>query len=228
MEWAMRIRAITLILLCFWVITGKTLSSAFQEGQNTPLEPRTGRAAPRLPDHGSQPSPTFFGARCKQINVGTETKFLPDLTLIDQDGRKVQFYSDLIKDKIVLISFFYTRCAYTCPTQGRVFSELQIELGDRLGNEVSLISVTMDPETDTPERLKTWAAQQGLKEGWTLVTGHKDEMTKLVGHLTGNPLGRVEMHSPFIYIGNDKKNYWAVSNGLSEPKKLMKKIEEIQ
>jgi cytochrome oxidase Cu insertion factor (SCO1/SenC/PrrC family) len=81
----------------------------------------------------------------------------------------------------------------------------------------------MDPETDTPEHLKTWAAQQGLRKGWTLVTGGKVEMAKLVGHLTGDPLGRIEMLSSFIYIGNDKTNNWAATYGLAAPKELLKK-----
>lgn len=59
------------------------------------------------------------------------------------------------------------------------------------------------------------------------MTGSKEDMSKLVGHLTGNPLGRIEMHSPFIYIGNDKKNNWAATYGLAAPKKLVKKIEEM-
>lgn len=201
----MRFRLITLILLCLWLT----------------------EAARSRPDDGAKLPPALIGIPCKQINVGKGTIFLPDLALLDHNGRRVRFYSDLIKDKVVVISFFYTSCNYTCLMQGRVFSGLQAELGERLGKDVFLISVTMDPETDTPERLKSWAAQQGVRKGWTLVTGGKDEMAKLIGYLTGNPLGRIEMHSPFIYIGNDKKNNWAAVYGLAEPKRLAKTIEEM-
>ncbi|MGA9767574.1 MAG: SCO family protein [Blastocatellia bacterium] len=224
----MRLRLITLILLCFWPMTGQKPSAAMQEGPNIQLELDKSKVARNRPDDKARPPATLFGIHCKQINVGKETKFLPDLVLLDQDSRRVRFYSDLIKDKVVLISFFYTSCTYTCQMQGKVFSELQTEIGERLGKDVFLISVTMDPETDTPERLKDWAAQHGLRKGWTLVTGSKDEMAKLVGHLTGNPLGRIEMHSPFIYMGNDKTDNWAVTYGLAAPKKLAKKIEEMR
>lgn len=220
----MRLRLITLVL--FWLISQKP-SAAIQESRKIHLGLNKGKVAHIQPDDGAQPPPTLIGIRCKQINVGTETKFLPDLILLDQNGRRVRFYSDLIKDKVVLISFFYTSCTYTCPMQGKVFSDLQAELGERLGKEVFLISVTMDPETDRPEQLKRWGAQQGLRKGWTLVTGGKEEIGKLVGHLTGNPLGRVELHSPFIYIGNDRKNNWAAIYGLAVPKKLAKKIEKM-
>jgi protein SCO1/2 len=223
----MRLRVITLIILSYWLMTGQKLSAQKQEGQNIQPGLDNGKVARSRPDNGVQPPPTFIGIDCKRINVGKETKFLPDLLLLDQNGRRVRFYSDLIKDKIVLISFFYTSCTYTCLMQGKVFSELQAELGERLGKEVFLISVTMDPETDTPERLKNWAVQHGLREGWTLVTGSKNEMAKLVDHLTSNPLGRIEMHSSFIYIGNDKKNNWDAPYGLAAPKELVKKIEEL-
>ena len=149
------------------------------------------------------------------------------LTLADQNGRKVRFYTDLIKDKAVVISFFYTSCTYTCLMQGEVFSRLQTELGGRLGREIFLISVSVEPETDTPKRLRMWVAQWGRRDGWTLVTGSKGDMAKLVGHLTGNPLGRIELHSPFVYIGNDKKNNWTVEYGLAAPEALVRKIEEM-
>lgn len=224
----MRLRIITLILLCLWLMAGQKSSAETQEDRDIQPVLDKGKTARSRPENAVQPPPALTGIRSKQIQVGTETKFLPDLTLRDQNNRRVRFYSDLIKDKVVLISFFYTSCTYTCLMQGKVFSELQAELGKRLGKEVFLISVTMDPETDTPARLKSWAAQQGLRDGWTLVTGSQEEMVKLVGHLTGNPLGRIEMHSSFIYIGNDKKNNWAATYGLAAPKTLVKKIEQMR
>lgn len=209
----MRQRLTTLIILGFWLMACQDPTAATQE--------------PRGKVQEVPPPPTLVGIPCKQINVGREIKFLPDLVLLDQNGRRVRFYSDLIKDKTVLLSFFYTSCASTCLMQGKVFSEIQAELGGRLGNEVFLISVTMDPDTDTPERLRSWAKQNGLRSGWTLVTGGKAEIAKLVGHLTGNPLGRIELHSPFIYLGNDKKNKWAATYGLAAPKNLVKQIDDM-
>jgi cytochrome oxidase Cu insertion factor (SCO1/SenC/PrrC family) len=224
----MRLKLITMILLCVWLMAGQEAMSAKQENRNIQPGSNSGKAARSRPGEGVQPPPALSGIRCKQIQLGRETKFLPDLVLLDQNGQRVHFYSDLIKDKVVLINFFYTSCSNTCLTQGRVFSELQHELGDRLGKEVFLISVSMDPETDTPERLHSWAEEQGQRKGWTLVTGNKDEMAKLVGHLTGNPLGRIELHSSFIYIGNDKTDNWAAIYGLAAPKNLVKKIEEMR
>src|SRR5688572_6035180 len=79
-----------------------------------------------------------------EIDIRGPKLKIPDLVLHDQDGKKVRFYSDLIKDKVVVLSFFYTSCTYTCTLQGKVFSELQSLLGERLGKSVFLISVTID------------------------------------------------------------------------------------
>jgi cytochrome oxidase Cu insertion factor (SCO1/SenC/PrrC family) len=216
------------VISSFWLISGQNVIRVPQKEKNTQPGIDKSKAVHSPSNDEIPPPPMLSGISDKQINIGHQTKFLPDLELLDQNGKKVRFYSDLIKDKIVLVSFFYTSCSYTCLRQGKVFSDLQAELGDRLGKDIFLISVTMDPETDTPERLKTWGTRFGVRKGWTLVTGGKAEMGKLVGHLTDNPLGRQEMHAPFIYMGNDKKNSWTGAYGLTEPKQLVKKIEEMR
>ena len=202
----MHSRVISLLVLGFWLAATESLSAGMQ--RNKTMQARSGPAQNPGPIQRTEPArpSSLIGIQARQIQVGIETKFLPDLLLQDQNGRRVRFYSDLIKDKIVLISFFFTSCTSTCPTQAEVFSNLQVALGDRLGKKVFLISVTIDPETDTARRLSTWGAQHNVRKGWTLVTGAKDDMRKLVGHLTGNPLGRIDLHSPFIYIGNDQNS----------------------
>src|SRR5689334_16427719 len=105
---------------------------------------------------------------------------IPDLDVRDQDGRKLRFYSDLIKDKVVVLSFFYTSCTYSCTMQGQTFSKLQTLLGDRLGKSVFLISVSTDPAKDDPEQLKSWGKRYDVQSGWTLVTGNPAEMNRLL------------------------------------------------
>lgn len=188
-------------------------------------EPHSATETRGLSTQGADDRPVDLAG--KHILVGTQDKILPDFKLLDQHGHRLRFYSDLIKDKVVVISFFYTGCEYICLRQGNIFSRLQDEMGNRLGKEVFLISVTMDPETDTPERLKQWGQQHGVKTGWTLVTGKKEEMRRLVGHLTGDPLGKLELHSAFVYIGNDKTDNWTTAYGLDDPKALARKIAEI-
>ena len=151
---------------------------------------------------------------------------IPDLVLRDQDGRKVRFYSDLIKGKVVVLSFFYTSCTYTCTMQGRVFSELQALLGERLGAAVFLISVTTDPVTDTSERLKAWATRHSAKPGWTLVTGEEAEMNKLLIQFTGNTAGG-GMHLAATFIGNDRRGFWTSGVGVFAPEELLRAVDYV-
>ena len=165
--------------------------------------------------------------RVARIEIDKVRVEIPDLALLDQDGRKVRFYSDLLKDKVVVMSFFYTSCEYLCSMQGEVFSKLQALLGERAGKSVFLVSVTLDPATDTPERLKAWGARYGVKPGWTLVTGEEPEMNKLLVKMTGSSAGR-NMHSSVTIIGNDRRGAWVGADGVGAPEDLLKIIDEVE
>lgn len=151
---------------------------------------------------------------------------IPDLVVRDHEGRKVRFYSDLIKDKVVVLSFFYTSCLYSCSTQGKTFSALQSLLGDRLGKSVFLVSVSTDPAQDTPVRLKQWSKRFGAQPGWTLVTGDVSEMNKLLVPFTGNPAG-AGMHLPTTFIGNAKTGAWTSATGLFAPEDLLNALNTL-
>jgi cytochrome oxidase Cu insertion factor (SCO1/SenC/PrrC family) len=151
---------------------------------------------------------------------------IPDLKLRDQDGNEVRFYSDLIKDKVVVLTFFYTSCTYICSMQGKILSELQSLLGDRLGKSVFLISVTTDPARDNPQQLKAWGARYKIRPGWTLVTGDVAEMNKLLIRFTGNKAG-VEMHLPATFVGNDKQGRWTSAVGTFAPQDLLGAVNSI-
>jgi protein SCO1/2 len=145
---------------------------------------------------------------------------MPDVEVTDQNGRKARFYTDLVKGKTVVINFVFTSCTYVCPMQGANFAKLQAALGDRLGRDISLISVSTDPLVDTPARLKAWGEKFGAKPGWTLVTGGKDEMDKLLKSLTGDVARRGE-HSPVALLGDFEKGAWVRAYGLSEPEQYL-------
>ena len=151
---------------------------------------------------------------------------IPDINCLDQDGKKLRFHTDLVKGKVVVINFIYTTCPYMCTRIGESTARLQTALGDRVGRDVHLISVSTDPVTDTPEKLKAWAARLKAKEGWTLVTGEKAEIDRLLRVLTGDPSGN-KTHSPLLLIGNEAKNVWAESYAFENPAKLIQKIDRV-
>lgn len=162
-----------------------------------------------------------------ELKVGELKLSIPDLELLDQDGRRVRFYSDLIKGKVVVLSFFYTSCEYVCAMQGRNFSQLQRKLGGRLGRDVYLLLLTRDPAVDTPRRLKEWGAKYGAGPGWTLLTGRPEDVGRLIATFTGDRLGASEAHSSGVYIGNDAARAWTYTSGLAPPDALVESIERL-
>jgi len=147
---------------------------------------------------------------------------VPDVSLIDQDGRPVHFYSDLVKDKVVAMNFIFTTCTTICPPMGATFAKLQKLLA---GRDVHLISVSVDPATDTPERLKAWAGKFGAGPGWTLVTGDRNEVTRLLKAL-GVYTAAIGDHSPLVLLGNDAAHRWTRAYGLAPPAKLAELIRQ--
>ncbi|HEU4769773.1 MAG TPA: SCO family protein [Pyrinomonadaceae bacterium] len=151
---------------------------------------------------------------------------IPDVKVRDQHGNALHFYTDLIKDKTVAINFIFTNCTTICPPLAATFARLQKEMGDKVGKDVHLISISVDPVTDTPERLKAWGAKFKAGPGWTFVTGEKQEMDKLLNAL-GAAVSKREDHTPALIIGNDSKGVWTRTYGLAKIPQIMGVIENV-
>lgn len=150
---------------------------------------------------------------------------IPDVELLDQNGRKIHFYTDLIKGQTVAINFIFTTCTTICPPLGATFARVQKELGDKTGRDVRFISISVDPATDTPERLKAWGAKFHAGAGWTFVTGNKPQVDELLRAL-GASSARREDHSPTILIGNDTQGTWTRTYGLAKSSQLVQMIND--
>ncbi|MDT7603135.1 MAG: hypothetical protein QOF61_1132 [Acidobacteriota bacterium] len=201
---------VVLALLC-----GAVKTRAFAPPQQTP-QPAKGAATGGMENCHQTPAtkdpPKGSAAAAKPS--------IPDIEVVDQNGRRSRFYTDLVKGKMVIINFVFTSCTYVCPMQGANFAKLQTALGERLGRDISLISVSTDPVVDTPERLKAWGERFGAKLGWTLVTGNKEEMDILLKALTGDTARRGE-HSPVALLGDFEKGMWVRAYGLAEPERYL-------
>src|SRR5206468_11883772 len=121
-------------------------------------------------DAGSADSPSF---RRLTFNPAA------DFHLLNQDGANVRFFGDVLTTRVVAINFIFTTCTTICPPLGANFAKLQKLLGKRMGQEVRLVSISVDPVTDTPERLKAWSRNFGAGRDWMLLTGEKPEIERL-------------------------------------------------
>ncbi len=165
-------------------------------------------------------------ATTEATETGPTSKMnIPDTELLDQDGRKIHFYTDLVKGKTVAINFIFTTCTTICPPLGATFARVQKELGDKVGRDVHFISISVDPATDTPERLKAWGTKFKAGDGWTFVTGNKPQVDELLRAL-GASSARREDHSPTILIGNDAHGSWTRTYGLAKASQLVQIIND--
>lgn len=159
-------------------------------------------------------------------NPDRNKMLIPDVNVLDQHGNALRFYTDLIKDKTVAINFIFTNCTTICPPLGATFARLQKEMGERIGKDVHLISISVDPLTDTPERLKAWGAKFKAAPGWTFVTGEKQEIDKLLNAL-GAAISRREDHTPAMIVGNDSKGVWTRAYGLAKIPQIVGVIDNV-
>jgi protein SCO1/2 len=171
----------------------------------------------KMPAHG--PHGAHDVAPTSKMNI-------PDVELLDQNGRKIHFYSDLVKGQTVVINFIFTTCTTICPPLGATFERVQKELGDKAGRDVRFISISVDPATDTPERLKAWGEKFHAGDAWTFVTGNKPQVDELLQALGASSASR-EDHSPTILIGNDAHGIWTRAYGLAKSSQLVQIINDV-
>jgi cytochrome oxidase Cu insertion factor (SCO1/SenC/PrrC family) len=146
------------------------------------------------------------------------------IQVYDQNGNIKNFYTDLIKGKTVAINFIFTTCTTICPPLTATFRRVQQNLAQG-APDVQLISISVDPSTDTPERLRDFAGKFGAKPGWTFVTGEQATIDSLLQAL-GAAVANKNDHTPMILIGNDATGYWTRVYGLSSPETLVKAMTE--
>lgn len=175
------------------------------------------------PKTDPSPTPTPSSESTTESSAFTSAK-IPDMQVLDQHGKQLNFYSDLIKGKTVAINFVFTTCTAICPSLAATFRRVQQDAATR-GIDVHLISVSVDPATDTPERLNDFAAKFKAGPGWTFVTGDKARIDSVLQGL-GAAVSNKNDHTPMILIGNDSSDYWTRAYGLTSPTKIVDILAE--
>lgn len=159
------------------------------------------------------------------VNSAAE-KYFSDVELTNQDGQKMRFYSDVLKNKVVIINTFFTTCTSVCPSMNRNLEKVQEALGDRLGKEAFLVSISVDPETDTPPRLKEYSRRFHARDGWIFLTGKKENVDWALYKL-GQYVEAKDDHTTIIIIGNEPKGLWKKAFGLAKSDELVKIVEDV-
>jgi len=134
-------------------------------------------------------------------------EYFTDLELVTQDGEPVRFYSDVLRDQVVVISFIFTNCMDACPLITQKMRIARDMLGSELGSKLRLVSISIDPERDTPEAMKQFAEDQGADGNWLFLTGAPENIKQIVMKL-GQHSPDVNAHSTLLIAGNVNQRHW--------------------
>ena len=153
----------------------------------------------------------------------------PNVTLTTHDGQKVKFYDDLIKDKIVIINFMYVKCDGKCPGTTANLVQVQKLLGDRVGKDIFIYSITLKPEEDTPKTLAAYAKAYKVRPGWKFLTGDPKDIELLrqkLGFIDRDPVRDADKsnHIGMLRWGNEPYTLWAGCPASLAPSKIVKEI----
>jgi cytochrome oxidase Cu insertion factor (SCO1/SenC/PrrC family)/cytochrome c2 len=151
-------------------------------------------------------APAPSQAQIKRWGAG----YFPDVPVLTQDGKSLHFYDDLIKGRIVVVSFFYTSCGDLCPIETARLAEVKDLLGDAVGRDIFFVSITVDPEHDTPALLKAFAEAFGAgAPAWQFLTGQPGDIRAINAKFGDRSAGRrLQDHRNEILIGNDATGDW--------------------
>ena len=153
-------------------------------------------------------------------------KYFSDVELVNQHGQPLRFYSDLLEGKVVVISSFMATCKGACPSKNRNLEKIQDAAGDRLGKDVLILSITVDPITDTPAKLKDYASAYHAKPGWHFLSGKKENVDWALYKL-GQYFADKEQHTNILVIGNERTGLWKKAFGLAASAELIKVFESV-
>ena len=161
---------------------------------------------------------------CALAPARTLGSTVPDEPLVDQDGRAVRLFSDVMKGRIVAVNFIYTDCTTICSPMTAVLARVQDHLGARLGKDVALVSISLDPERDTPARLKEFADRFRRRAGWTFLTGEPEHVRRALRGL-GGWQSEKSAHGAFLLVGDPAVGRWKRVNGFAPPQRIAEEIE---
>jgi protein SCO1 len=178
-------------------------------------------AAGVLPSAEGTPAataPQLSGVELKRQRM---KRFFPNVPLRTHNGTAVRFYDDLVKDKKVIINFTFTKCTGTCPLTTSNLARVQKLLGDRIGRDVFIVSLSIDPENDTPEVLNTYAKTFSARPGWTFATGRREDIDAIRRRLGLYDNPDYTQHMGLLTFGNEPEAKWAATAALDSPENIL-------
>jgi cytochrome oxidase Cu insertion factor (SCO1/SenC/PrrC family) len=175
--------------------------------------------APTPAGNQSQPSP-------QKTPAEAAASYFTNTVLTTQDNKQIRFYDDMLKGKTVVINFMFTTCTGVCPPMTANLQKVQQQLGDRVGRDINMISLTVDPTIDTPEVMKKYATNFKAGPGWYFLSGDKQNVDVVLRKLGGYVEDK-NQHNSLLIIGNVKTGQWAKVFAMAKPVEIATAILQI-
>jgi cytochrome oxidase Cu insertion factor (SCO1/SenC/PrrC family) len=167
----------------------------------------------------------FIGSLYAQDQPAPVALPVPDIEVVNQNGRHVRFNSQVVEGRIAIVTGFFTSCSSMCPITQEKLSQVARLLGPRLGKDVVIVSVSVDAENDTPARMKDWAEKFHTGPGWTLLSGNRAEVDTLLKSL-GLFVELRQRHQSALMIGSAATG-WVRISSWTPPEKLARLAESM-
>ena len=163
---------------------------------------------------------------------GSPRRF-PNPRLVAHDGRRLRFYDDLVRGRLVLVSFLYTECKGSCPASLRTLLATRRLAAARLGGEPDLVTLTLDPERDGAAALARYVAGHGAPPGSTCLTGAPDDLDRVrrfLGFYDPDPQVDADrsQHGALVAMGDDRSGRWRVASTQASPAELAKLVLRLE
>jgi protein SCO1/2 len=175
-----------------------------------------------------------YGVSADRVLAATKSTaaahpYLPNPVLYDQTGKPVRFYTDLLEGKVVVINMMYTVCTRICPVNTARLREVQQELGDRVGRDVHIYSLTLRPELDSSAALAEYAKLYDTGPGWSFLTGKQgdiDLVRRKLGFYDTDPVADADIanHTGALRIGNVARDRWMMMPNKAPTAQIVKAI----
>lgn len=166
-----------------------------------------------------------LAAPAAQANLTSGSRYFPNSFVQTHLGQKLRFYDDVMRGKIVVFNMMYSICTGICPSNTANLMQVQKALGKRLGKDIFMVSMTLQPEFDTPVALQDYVKRYDIQPGWTFLTGQPKEMDVIrrkLGFFNDDPKidSNLANHTGMVRVGNEPLNRWFMVPALSQPQQI--------